>query len=200
MVKQKAFLPFLKGFQQPKIVLNLSVCLQCGMVCTNKICRSWQSMVFIRYQQKLSDHVFIDNVYFSRVKIDRWLHLSSSLRGILLENFPLCDMFRKRVDEKNFSHSSKQLNCISSLVVCKLFFDPNSPIFWKTLAEKIKTDDSKVFCFTSKPKILMLKYFKIMFLQFTFDSGIIHLLSQRHSSLLRTTYVILGLQNAQRSY
>ena len=85
-------------------------------------------------------------------------------------------------------------------MVCKLFFDPNSPIFWKTLAEKIKTDDSKVFCFTSKPKILMLKYFKIMFLQFTFDSGIIHLLSQRHSSLLRTTYVILGLQNAQRSY
>ena len=85
-------------------------------------------------------------------------------------------------------------------MVCKLFFDPNSPIFWKTLAEKIKTGDSKVFCFTSKPKILMLKYFKIMFLQFTFDSGIIHLLSQRHSSLLRTTYVILGLQNAQRSY
>ena len=46
-----------------------------------------------------------------------WLYLSSSLWGIFLRS----NVFRKRVDQKKIS-TSKNLNCISCSMACKIFF------------------------------------------------------------------------------
>ena len=58
---------------------------------------------------------------------------------------------RKRIVQKFFFYNNKQLNCISSLTVCKIFFlAPSSRTFRKNSAEENGTGDSKAFSFTSK--------------------------------------------------
>ena len=71
------------------------------------------------------------NVYFNDVQIKRWLYLSSSIYGIPLR----CDLFRKRMNSKNFQFIGKKLKCISCSMVCKIIFFPNSQIFRIRLAE-----------------------------------------------------------------
>ena len=67
------------------------------MVSTDKDSSSAQSTIFTHYQQKPSQHVFVDQHYFSDMQINSWLYLSSSLWGISLR----CDLFRRRIEQKN---------------------------------------------------------------------------------------------------
>ena len=100
------------------------------MVSTNMVCRSCQSVTFTHYQQKPSQHAFVDNAYCRDTQIKRWLHLLSRLWEISLENFPsLWHVQRKnRPKTKKISFdSNKQLNYISCSTVCKLFFCSEFP-------------------------------------------------------------------------
>ena len=59
-----------------------------------------------------------------------WLHLSSSLWGIPL----LCDLFRKRIDQKNFPIIATDNGIV--LAAVKYFFAPNSPFEFPVISEK----------------------------------------------------------------
>ena len=68
------------------------------------------------------------------MQMNRWLRLSSSLWGI-----PLCDLIRKRIDQKKFSFIPANNRIVLAVQwSVKHFLDRNSPSFRKSGGEKKK--------------------------------------------------------------
>ena len=134
------------------------------MVSTNKVCRSDQSMIFTHYQQKPSKHIFLDNVYFSDIQINKWLHISSSLWGISLRNFTSMRHVKKKNSTEKFPFITKNNSyCINRSRVCKIFFDPNFLIFWKSSAEEKKLAIPKHFASQANAKKIFFVFVKMDF-------------------------------------
>ena len=77
----------------------------------------------------------IVNAYFDDIQINRWLHSSRSLWEIHL----CCNLFRKRIDQKNFFFTATN-NWIELALQwsVKYFFAPNSLLFRKSSKEEDK--------------------------------------------------------------
>ena len=90
------------------------------------------------------------NAYFNDMQIKRWSHLPSSIWRIPF----CCNLFRGKIDMSNSINSYKQLNCISSLMACKLFFPPNSLIIQKGRREERDRENWQILLFGRTQKVL----------------------------------------------
>ena len=90
------------------------------------------SSVFIDFEQ---EHVSWVNVYLNDLKVNRRIHLSTDVWGII----PICFVEKKNTPEKNpFMAATVRWSI-------KYFFAPNYPIFRKSL-DKGKNKQENIFC------------------------------------------------------
>ena len=86
---------------------------------------------------------------FHDMQINRPLHLSSSLWEISL----CCHLFKRKIDQKHFL-AQQQMNCISYLMVCKIYFCSELPNIPEKLWQirKRKSQSISIMLFKKRQK------------------------------------------------